>query len=660
MATTTYDIKVRYMLDDRASKGVTGIGRAADRASKSTGMLNKSIKRLMILGAGVFGFRVAKKLLIDYNSEMQQARIQMAGLTSMNMGGSWARNQKRANFLVRQFQKDAAASVGTTADFVEMGKNIVGPLSQGGAKMGEIAEITKGAVIAGKSFGLQTEQTAKDIRSAVFGQVTSKDMLMVQLLGASGQSVKDWNKIAKQSPEKAIKGLRKLLGKENKSLMLMAKAQENSWEGVTSTLEDSLQRAFAKVGIPLMKVMTAEIQKLTKWFDENPEKVNEIAKNIGEGLVSAFKTLKTMFGFILKHKDFLLTLAKVALVTRGVGMVASGIGGLTGFFAASNAANGAATSMLGFSRGLGGVVSGMTRAVGMLGVAYIGAKAVAGAVDAHQEKQIKRDTDNPLLIEQARLLGGAAGGSGSNIMDAGITGAQRNAKRRGFRDDVGSAFAPRGNGNNFGDKEAKRLRDQALRSGKFTAADKDRARRIVSSSESAGFVNDGKVNFGKVRDRVGGGAGGLKNVRIMAEAVLRAGGKSKFAAMSPGKMAEALMAANKSANVQSIHRMSQFLLGLERANKIAAMQNWQAFQPLRKFGSNILKFIGVDPFSGKKPGDVKDDGRTGVKPKSPTIKIGKIEIVSDDPDRFGMNLVGVIEDINKSPTQAKRTISEGR
>lgn len=58
--------------------------------------------------------------------------------------------------------------------------------------------------------------------------------------------------------------------------------------------------------------------------------------------------------------------------------------------------------------------------------------------------------------------------------------------------------------------------------------------------------------------------------------------------------------------------------------------------------------------------DVGKDKASAKGRRTTNVKINKIEIVSDDPARFAFNLVGAFEDHNKSPVQAKRTISEGR
>jgi hypothetical protein len=682
VATTVYDIKVRYMLDDKASKGVKDLGDAAKKSAKDTSMLNKSVKRLLMLGAGFLTFRFAKRMLIDYNSTLQQARIQMQGLMQMNMGGDWARNQKRANFLVKQFQKDAAASVGTTADFVDMGQNIVGPLAQAGASVENIAEITKGAVIAGKSFGLQTEQTAKDIRSAVFGQVNQKDMLMVQLLGATGQSLDDWNKMAKESPEKAVAGLRKLLGKENKALMKMAEEQGKSWEGMTSTLEDNIQRALGAVGLPLMEAMTKEVAKLTKWFEENPEKVAQIANEIAEGLVTAFGLAKEVFGFMIRHRKLLMLIAKAMLLSKGIGLLTKGIAGLGGMFSLNSAAEQATQGMTGFSKSLTGFAAKVGKVAGILGGIAIGAQAAADWVLKRQEERITAQTASPLLAEEARLLGG--GKIGDKIQRGTLAGAEQRAGRLGI-------------GNIGGTTGAERLM----------------AARVGRDAAGAGFVGPGgRINVEKVRKKFGVGDDSGSAI-VGMKAMSLAGGRGAFGQMGAGEMAAVLEKANKDAGDAEVRRMTEFLRGLERANQINAnvaafeqldmMRTAQGefrmiqelegkarvdalnkfteqrgqfltdtFQMLEKnqgdwkanllgFGDLLLKGLPAAGEEGGTKDDPKKDKRKGVKPRGSktNVKIQKIEVVSDDPDRFAFNLVGALEDFNKSPTQAGRTISEG-
>ena len=127
----------------------------------------------------------------------------MRGLLQMNMGGTWARNQKRANFLVQRFQKDAKASVGTTQDFVAMGGMLTGPLSRAGASIEDIANVTKGAVIASRAFGVEAEVAARDIEQALAGTLSQKDRFARALLEPMGLTTKKWNEMVRKTPKKS-------------------------------------------------------------------------------------------------------------------------------------------------------------------------------------------------------------------------------------------------------------------------------------------------------------------------------------------------------------------------------------------------------------------------------------------------------------------------
>lgn len=581
------------------------------------------------------------------------------------MGGDWARNQKRANFLVQRFQKDAKSSVGTTKDFVDMGSLLTGPLSRAGASMEDIADVTKGAVIASRAFGIEADVAARDIEQALAGTLGQKDRFARALLEPMGITTKEWNKMVRESPGKAAAALKGAF--EQPAIQKMADEQKNSWAGVTSTLEDNLQRAFAKVGLPLMKRMTAEIQKITQWFEENPEKVNAIAEKLAKGLVSAFEMAKSVFGFIARHKDLLLTIAKAALIFKAAGAITRGLAGFGGLFSLNNAAAEATKGMTGFSKGLMGTVAKFGRVAGILGTVAVGAQAVADFVLKKQEERIKRTTDDPMLKEQARLLGGAAAGSGTGIMSMQVRGAQTNARQLGFTDDLG-AIAASMEGNRTGLMQQVHRR-MSLQQGKATAGDKLMAQQVAKSAKDAGFLGkEGKLTAKGLNKAFGafgvsdiGGAGGMlaNAAKNRAVKTLRGGG-------SMAEVLAHLEEVNDQFATKELSNMIQFLRGLERANLINNAQNKMTWEEAaKKMRDSVVK--GFMPLmsvfslgDAAKKEDIAKDKKKGavIGSRNTNVRISKIEVVSDDPDRFAHNLVGAFNDQTVSPSQARRAIQE--
>jgi len=633
-ASTVYDVRVKYMLDDKASRGLANIGKQARRSAKSTGGLEKTLRRMAVGAVGYFGFRTAKKWLVDYNKEMEAARIKMATLVSMNMGGSWAKNQKRANFLVSQFTKDAAKGVGTTKDYVDFAGDITLPLLNAGASMEQLTELTKAGVTAAKTFGIEGAVAGRDVQQMLMGTVRSVDRLP-RLLGVSAE---EWNKMVRtKGPEETLRKLNEVLN--TPEIQKAAEVYGKSWDGVTSTLEDNLQRAFGKVGIPLMQKLSAEMQKLNKWFEENPQKVKEITDAIANGLVKAFNMAKSIFGFIVRHRKLLLLLAKAYLVSRAAGGVAKMFQGIAGGLTKlGETGTGVASKLGAFGNKLGAAGTA-------LGAFAIGASAVADAILEGQETTIKKTTANPRMREQMRLLGGASStGTTLNIQKA----RARRAEEMGFKSDIGSAAA-----GVLGESTVEQFmkRQQALQSRKFTAADKLEAFHAVREAKRIGVLGKGgKVGVSTIAENLGVDTSGRSSDILLAAKTL-AGGKKEFEKLTPGQMAEQLMKVNKVAGDTNISHMVEFLNGLDNVMEI---DRRQSMVDRREYAYDFFREFELMS-GGKMPTALGDEKGTV---KAPKVNIGpvKIEVVSDDPDRFAFSLVGAFEDYMRSPTQAARAI----
>lgn len=637
MADTTYDIKVNYMLDDKASKGIAAIAAQAKRGADKVDLLSKGMG-LLAAGAGVFGgLRLGKKLFIDYTDQIERASVKMSGLLQMNMGGAWARNQQRANFLVARFAEDSKKSAGTTKDFVDMGSMLVQPLSAAGASIEDIASITRGAVIASQAFGIEAEVAARDIGGALRGQLKSTDLFARSLLEPLGFTSEKWNEMVKKDGATAATELLKAFNQP--AIKNMAEEQGKSWAGITSTLQDNLERAFAKVGLPLMKKLGEEMSKLNDWFDRNPKKVEEITKNIADAFVKAFNMAKSIFGFIIEHKGLLMMIAKAVLVSKGISALGTGITNIGSLLASFSGGLGGG--------GVGGAVTGFATKLGnasiALGALAIAAQGIADWVDAKQTKRIENRAKSSGLKERARVLGGAMIGAGTGI--SGNHASDARAIQLGYRSDrnaYGPGVSRRNADGSFalgaGVAQAG-ARQQALAEGRYTANDKMMAGGILKDAVGDKILGKNRkvVNPNQLADMFGARDGHTKGYAWANNPNLR-GHKGQW---TPGELAKEIEKMNRLSNDEELRNMSEFLRGLERAILMNPEQ--------RIYGP---------PSSLAGPLDnVGADKSTNNKPKSTNVHISKIEVVSDDPDRFAFSLVGAFQDFNKSPTQAKNAIN---
>ena len=366
-ATTTYDVNLRYLLEDRASGGAKGLDRNLRDAAQSSNMLSSGLARAGTAIAGLFGLREAKKAIIDFNSNMEQSKMAIAGLTGMNMGGEWTDNLERAGQLVKDLKADAAVSLGTTEDMVNMAKMLAQPIGAAQLGMKGLREFSRDTVVAAASMGIATDVAARDIDQALRGQFHSVDQFTGKLLGTKdmgyageeGRSRFNALTMAKRAAE-----LRRAF--DSPALQAMKKAQGDSFEGATSTLKSNLQDAIGDVGLPLFKQLTAEVKQWNAWIAANGEAIANFGHALSKNLTSAFQYLKSVATFYVQNKDTLISIAKIWAAFK---LTSMGAGAIQGAFGSLSALGGQFTSLSGGMTGFLGKLGSATSALAALAVA---------------------------------------------------------------------------------------------------------------------------------------------------------------------------------------------------------------------------------------------------------------------------------------------------
>lgn len=608
MATTTYSINVRYDLQDNTSKPAGKIDKSIQRTTRSSLGLTRALKGLAVTVAAGFGFRAGKKWLIDYNAEMDSAKIKMATLTSLSLGGTWIENQKRANALVRQFTADAAKGVGTTQDYVEFAGDITKPLLDAGASMKQLTELTKSGVTAAKTFGIAGDVAGRDIQQMLLGTVKLVDRLP-RLLGTSAE---EWNKMVREEgPEKTLQELERLLN--SKSMQEAAAAYGKSWDGVTSTMEDNIQRTLGKVGLPLMKRLSEEVKKVNKFFEENPEKVQKFITDFSDALIKGFEVVKSVISFIIENKDVLMSIAKAFI----------------GFKIAKGA--------LGVGRD---IVGG-------------GAQAVSGGIGI--VKSIKEQLKDPISgisIFRRQLKKGSiavdkfAGRLGTSLNTIGKFGLALGAGIAAIK--LAEGF--------FGRKQAEAQEkaltvstiklvtadlskqdvlgmEEAKKTGIFSdISTHRRAKTTARSAVEEGFLTAGKVKMTKQQ---------IELFRSQDETLERTG--VHLIDKARDKATEKFVDA-----IERAAAAIQFVTEAEAGRRFI-----EGGGIARGFSSALELFNITGPEAEQKPRDAKRNGDTN-------ITINTIKVVADDPDRFAMRMVSVFKNANVRPVSPRSWSPSGR
>ena len=138
---------------------------------------------------------------------------------------------------------------------------------------------------------------------------------------------------------------------------------------MTSTLEENLDNALRKVGLPLFQALSAEIASWNTWLDANGKIVEEWTTKAGQALRDGFGAAKDAVLWIVENKDTLITIAELWVGGRVVGGIVSAAFAIGGMVSSVMALGGAASALAVGLAALAGPVAII--AGGLAGIAAI-------------------------------------------------------------------------------------------------------------------------------------------------------------------------------------------------------------------------------------------------------------------------------------------------
>lgn len=420
--TQTYRVETIYETNDRSSRALGEIEKSARSAAASTHSLKQMVMGLGAVNLGSMAIGKAKTMLLDYNSSLEQSKTVIAGMLTLYTGADINRTWERATTSVERFQEMAKKSSLTTKDLVDTAQGLTRPLIQAGVSMKDIEDITFGVSNAAKAFGMSGSVVALDVEQALRGSVGVRDRFMNSMLAQKGVDL-NADKFNKLDKDKRVAVLKKALTSE--AISAMADKQSQTMSGVMSTLEDTIQIALGKVGLPLFKAITAEVKNWNTWIESNGSRIEEIGKSLGNGVMVAFRTikeigtaifpiLKELMGVIVgamrfaaEHKDTIVGLAKAMLVFK-IGQTAGRIGmgaandvkGMFGGLFGAGGLGGIKEALTGLSSGsstvgglFGTLASNLPGVIGGLAKLSIGAYALGGFLFGKSETQKRQESE---------------------------------------------------------------------------------------------------------------------------------------------------------------------------------------------------------------------------------------------------------------------------
>lgn len=630
MPSTIYDIRLRYTLDDKAGKGLDNIERKATRAAASTGGLGNVLGRLGALAAGGFGIQQAGKALIGFNAGVEETKLQIGGMLALTKKTDLVDELRNADRVFTNLQKRARELPGTTQEYAKFAGMITQPIMDAGLGMKDLEDLTVNSVVAAKSLGEQAEVAARDIDQALRGMFRSTDPFAGKVLGSIGYKGEEgrarFNALSAQ--ERATELRRALMQKQWAQL---AAAQGQTFNGVLSTFQDTLQQMLGKIGLPLFKAITKELKEWNAWAENNGDKLEEWGRELGETLVDGFRFVRDVVSFLIDNKDEIIAIGKVWLALR----VGQGIGGMLG----------------NLSAGAGGLAGTLRGKVGTNIGADIGGAFTAGMIGWQVGRRLDEATGiGRILMEPVAKLAGVWSDAAADQdrkfqeiqrsmdeLDAAIKARAKAAEAVGVK----GARATQTYANLLGASDVRANRAEK-------EADAIRARQKFRSTvygPQAGELN--------ARERLilsGAMAGKGEALRLEAKAY---GAAIQTDALIAGALASLDETARRNVDMDATTQavMQEMVRTMSKLTPNAG--GGMSYQMLTY--DQVLKIIqavnGIDP---NKPG-----GGAMKAPGKVNVTIQRIEVKSEDPDRFAFTLVDALRDVHKNPSGAVSAIREG-
>lgn len=581
---TAYEVGIRYTLDDKAARGLTSMGNAADGAGKNIAKLKGLLAGV---GVGLAGaFYVGKKYLVDYNSQIDQMRIGLTTVIQSQLHKPFAQARKEADGLFLRMQEVAKKSPATTKDFIEMANAIAPAVAQLGGGVGKIESLSTGAVIAAQAYGFQADVAGRDISQMLRGDVTDRDQLAKLLLGSRGI---DKDKFNAMSGSERGRITEEVLN--DKSLKDAADRFGDSFQGQLSSLQDQLQITLGEVGKPLVSAITAEFKKWNQWISKNPGIIADWAKTFGRALVDGFQAVKKAVGWIVDNRETIMMIAKVFAAFK-IGQLAGGVVG----------------DVIGGLGKLGSSLSGATSAIGLFAGA---AMALATWVDDVQSKEIKNKTDMVTVREYTEKLYGSGDQYDDNLRHLG-----RNARADKFIRPDGTV-------------DVNKL---VQMNGARNSADVERGMTGVTE---AGFWQT------------------INKTQMSKEEAERMIATGSFRGMDYGRTSQ-------DSEAVVIRQIAALTLAAAETQQEAAKRQLEAASLAMFNGDMFQNMLGIFGMSNKNIADQLEGGwKEGAKTGDMNVTINKIEVASEDPDRFVFGMNRAFERAAQNRTQAKNAIAEG-
>lgn len=281
-ATSPTDYVIRTRFDVGAVPGLGAVNTQIGHLDRRISGLGATLTNKLVAGfaavASAQGLVSLGRQIVGINAELQNAEFGIATLFSALAKTDFDTAFTAARDQVKGLREDAAKGIGELSDYMRGFQVLLGPVSQGGAGLGQIRELNRLAIAAGGAMQGQTGMRlapldiVQAIRGGIDEKITPFAMLAVQSLGIGKGEFKAMD--TGKRVETLIKGF--------KSFEDAATAFGQTWDAQFSTFKDGLKDVVRTVTEPLFHSWTDGLKSANEWLKQNKALVDDIASRAGD------------------------------------------------------------------------------------------------------------------------------------------------------------------------------------------------------------------------------------------------------------------------------------------------------------------------------------------------------------------------------------------
>lgn len=292
-----------------------------------------SIRRAALGLGAVFGLKGLGQAMFGFNAELENSRVQIAGMLAQVKHTTLASELDTAAKAVDNLNKRATELPGSTMDYIKVLKQISYPVLKAGGDMAQLEELTVGVAQAAKAVDTDIGTASRNILRALSGNVQSRDLVTRRLVESSGMELKAFKELTKSDPKKALE----VLVRGAKKVQETGEALGKTTSGQLEQLRDRVTKFLARVGESAFGGIKQALTDINAWWKRNEKDIEAFADRLGSGLRAVFDffaeggdeakavliTLGVLAGIFAIN--MLLAAAPILLIAATVGLIAYGL-----------------------------------------------------------------------------------------------------------------------------------------------------------------------------------------------------------------------------------------------------------------------------------------------------------------------------------------------